>query len=183
MRRQLVKNRQIEREARRRTEEQLSSNVEPLIEAPEFVPAESATQSSEPSVESSSFNCNNLLQFIAGEEENESENQLNGGYLDAKEFFKDWAIFYNMRRDPLEDVLRFLRSTGFFPNLPLTQKTLLGTPAEKVETIPVKPGEYVHFGIQAFAKELCQKIPVIRKLLIFFIFILTLSLEMFMKND
>lgn len=79
------------------------------------------------------------------------------GYDDPQEFFKDWAIFYGLKRDAVEDLLKYLRKTGHFPSLPLTLRTLLGTPSQKIATKTVEPGEYYHFGLQKLAIELTQK--------------------------
>lgn len=168
IRKKEVKPRQLKREANRRTAVQ-QAEVEPVEPAPSVqqIPdhqyTEVSTPVSFPFPLSTNIDFDSSLNFIINKTE---DVDLSGGYQNPVEFFKEWSIFYNMRRDALEDLLRYLRSTNLFPNLPITQKTLLGTPAKKVETISVKPGEYVHFGLEHFAKELHTKIPNIRKLLL-----------------
>lgn len=88
------------------------------------------------------------------------QNVEKSGYeeYETKEFLKYWAIFYRIHRDALEDLLHFLHESTHFKDLPVTMRTLLGTPTEKAPSRVIEPGQYVHFGLSNLASELAQKL-------------------------
>jgi hypothetical protein len=64
--------------------------------------------------------------------------------LDFKSFLRIWAIKFNVQRNALSDLLRYLKKID--SDLPLDSRTLLRTP-RTVDLMTVFPGKYIHFPL------------------------------------
>lgn len=161
MRRSWIDDRSFRKIAKQRTKSQLAS-----LNAENFDPSTSFEPHSEsPPYHQMEFD--NLeadlmrsgrIDNLNDDEKSDVSFDLINGYQDINEFLREWAIYYKLRRAALEDLLRFLKKTTFFPDLPVTKNALLKSPTEPAPIIKVNPGEYVHIGLKAFAAELSQKI-------------------------
>lgn len=61
-----------------------------------------------------------------------------------------WITEFNIGRNASDSLLAILKRNIVNNNIPLSTKTLLETPTEKLTLRAVEPGQYYHFGIQNF---------------------------------
>ncbi|KMQ86168.1 atp synthase subunit mitochondrial [Lasius niger] len=79
-------------------------------------------------------------------EENENKEIDN-----TKEFLRNWKLRNNISHTAVTELLRNLKLHSCFQTLPTQSKTLINTPRNKVNVIPMAPGGYMHIdGIPLF---------------------------------
>lgn len=64
-----------------------------------------------------------------------------------KEFLSNWKLRNNISHIAMTELLRHFKLHSCFQTLPIQSKTLMNTPRNKVNVIPMPPGEYMHIGL------------------------------------
>lgn len=65
----------------------------------------------------------------------------------CEQFLASWALDGNITHTALNALLRSLRTHECFKSLPMDARTLLRT-VQKLDVVPMPPGQYYHFGIE-----------------------------------
>lgn len=81
---------------------------------------------------------------------------------DIAAFLIEWTLEFNIKRNALNKLLRFLNN-NFCPKLPIDSRTLLQTPQKRNE-IAINPGRYVHIGIKENLDNFLSNIPELQEI-------------------
>lgn len=111
----------------------------------------------DPQTETSHYFCENVALFEDSEEESTlSELEYSSDFDDSAKnsyqienietFLTKWTFRYNIRRNALNTMIKFLKTNGF-PTLPADSRTLLKTPKTRT-VIQIAPGHYIHIGVK-----------------------------------
>lgn len=65
--------------------------------------------------------------------------------LGLKDFLKKWSTYYNINRNALSSLLKFLKK--FDESLPTDSRTLMQTP-RNTDLVEMSPGHYIHIGLK-----------------------------------
>lgn len=82
--------------------------------------------------------------FVSRIEQNKSS--MNSSTENISNFLKDWTFRYNIQRNAISELVKFLRQNGH-PNLPADSRTLFRTPTTRT-VVQINPGTYCHIGIK-----------------------------------
>ncbi|XP_072153100.1 uncharacterized protein [Bemisia tabaci] len=111
-------------------------------------PAQNHFYSSDEEDSSDDIDLTELLQYCQNkaEEEGEMDEHLSG----MKKFLREWSMENSISLLSLSRLLKGLKKhhPSCFSKLPVDGRTIMGTCVEKLDIIPVPPGQYVHLGFK-----------------------------------